>query len=125
MPWLFVALGGAAGALARFALSGCLYPLAGNRFPTGTLVVNSLGCLLVGALYVLIMEKALLGPYWRHLLITGFAGALTTFSAFSLDALLLWQNGLQMTAVVYVLANLLGCLLAVSLAWYFVRAVVS
>ncbi len=125
MAWLFVALGGAVGALARFALSGWLYPLAGNRFPTGTLVVNLLGCLLVGALYVLIMEKALLNPYWRHLLITGFAGALTTFSAFSLDALLLWQNGLHATAVIYVLANLFGCLLAVSLAWYFVRSVVS
>ncbi|HEY7885522.1 MAG TPA: fluoride efflux transporter CrcB [Cellvibrionaceae bacterium] len=125
MQWLFVAVGGALGAVCRFAIIGYLYPVAGNRFPTGTLVVNVLGCLLVGAAYVLIVEKAMLNPYWRHILMTGFLGALTTFSTFSLDALLLWQNGLHTTAVVYVLANVVLCLLAVTLAWYFLHAVVS
>lgn len=125
MQWLFVASGGALGAMARFYITAHLYPVAGNRFPVGTLIVNLLGCALVACCYVVIVEKALLSPHWRHLLVTGFLGALTTFSTFSLDALLLWQNGLHATALAYVLCNLLGCLLVVAASWYLVNFMLS
>ncbi|UTF60327.1 fluoride efflux transporter CrcB [Gilvimarinus sp. DA14] len=125
MQWLFVAAGGALGAMARFFITTQLYPLAGNRFPLGTLVVNLLGCFLVALLYVVIVEKAMLAPYWRHLLVTGFLGALTTFSTFSLDALLLWQNGLHSVALIYVLANVVGCLLVVTASWYLAHFMLS
>lgn len=125
MQWLFVAAGGALGAMARFFITTQLSPLTGHRFPLGTLAVNLLGCFLVAFLYVVIVEKAMLPPYWRHLLVTGFLGALTTFSTFSLDALLLWQNGLHSVAVFYVLANVLGCLLVVAASWYLAHFMLS
>jgi|SRR5690554_5090181 len=125
MPWLFVASGGALGAVLRFYITAYLYPVAGDRFPFGTLLANVVGCFLVALLYVVIVEKAMLPAYWRHLLITGFLGALTTFSTFSLDALLLWQNGAPALAIYYVLATLVLCLLAVTAAWYLVSFVLS
>lgn len=116
MQWLAVALGGAVGAMGRYALLAWLYPVMGNRFPLGTLTANVVGCFLVGICYVLIVEKAVLSPEWRLWLMTGFLGALTTFSTFSLDALLLWQNGHTATALLYVASTFLACLLAVGLA---------
>lgn len=114
MQWLFVALGGAFGAMARFGVSIWVYPLMGNRFPLGTVVVNIAGSLLMGVCYVLIMEKASLSPEWRSLLMIGFLGAFTTFSTFSLDALALWQNGHLSLALLYVVGSVLLCLAATS-----------
>ncbi len=116
MQWLAVALGGAVGAMGRYALLVWLYPVTGNRFPLGTFTANLVGCFLVGICYVLIVEKAVLSPEWRLWLMIGFLGALTTFSTFSLDALILWQNGHGLTALLYVLATVFGCLLAVALS---------
>lgn len=123
MQWLAVALGGAFGAMGRFALATWLFPVLGPRFPLGTLVANLTGCFLVGLAYCLIVEKGIVAPEYRPFLITGFLGALTTFSTFSLDALLLWENGYPMTAVLYAVFTLLGCLLAVVAAVYLARLV--
>ncbi|MDO3388774.1 fluoride efflux transporter CrcB [Gilvimarinus sp. SDUM040013] len=125
MQWLFIACGGALGAMLRFFITAQLYPVTGNKFPLGTLVVNLLGCALVAFCYVFIVEKAMISPHWRHLLIGGFLGALTTFSTFSLDALLLWQNGLHSVALIYVLANVFGCLLVVAGSWYLANFMLS
>ncbi|WP_339897074.1 fluoride efflux transporter CrcB [uncultured Gilvimarinus sp.] len=125
MQWLFVATGGALGAMLRFFITTQLYPVMGIRFPLGTLVVNVLGCFLVALFYIVIVEKAMLSPHWRHLLITGFLGALTTFSTFSLDALALWHNGAPAMAVLYVLANVVLCLAAVAASWYLVNFMLS
>ena len=118
MQWLAVALGGALGAMGRFGLTTWLL---GTRFPSGTLVANVLGCLLVGVAFVMIVDKGVLPPEYRPFVITGFLGALTTFSTFSLDALLLWQNGAPTVAVVYSLVTLLSCLVAVFAAVYVAR----
>ena len=119
MQWLAVALGGALGAMGRLALVTWLFPVMGSRFPLGTLVANWLGCFLAGLVYVLIVDKGLLPPEYRPLLITGFIGALTTFSSFSLDALVLWENGHGTTALVYAFLTFVGCLVAVwgSVQW--------
>lgn len=113
MQWLAVALGGAVGAMGRFALTTWLFPVLGPRFPLGTLVANLTGCFLAGVVYVLIVDKGLVAPEYRPLVITGFLGALTTFSTFSLDAFLLWENGSPTTAVFYALLTFVGCLAAV------------
>ncbi|WP_341938464.1 fluoride efflux transporter CrcB [Marinimicrobium sp. C2-29] len=125
MQWLAVALGGALGAMGRFAFTTWLFPVLGPKFPLGTLVANLVGCFLIGLVYVLIVERGLLAPEFRPLVMTGFLGALTTFSTFSLDALLLWENGYPTMAVVYGLLTLVGCLLAVVAAVYLARVALA
>jgi CrcB protein len=118
---LAIALGGALGAMSRYGVNGLIFPLLGEKFPLGTLVVNVLGSLVMGICYVLIIEKALLPPEWRNILMVGFLGAFTTFSTFSLDALALWQNGQLLLALGYVIASVTLCLLAIALAIYCTR----
>ena len=116
MQWLAVALGGACGAVARYGVNLWLAPVSVGRFPFATLAVNVFGCAAIGVLHVLIVERALLPAVWRELLMVGMLGAFTTFSAFSIDTLGLWQNHQPLLAVVNVAANLLLCLGAVALA---------
>ena len=119
--WLAVALGGALGAVARFAVNGLLFPVFGHRFPLATLVINVAGSLVMGLLYVLILERGLLNPEWRNFLMVGVLGAFTTFSAFSLDAAALWQNGHLFLACSYVLASVTLSLGALVLAIHLTR----
>ena len=101
ITWLAIALGGAAGALSRFGLMNLVASLLGNRLPWGTLLVNISGSLLIGVLYVLVSEKMLLSADARALLMVGFLGAFTTFSTFSLDTMLLIQQGWLLQAIGY------------------------
>ena len=98
--------------------------LAGYGFPWGTLVVNVLGCFVVGALGALFAPSNPL--YLRHdlrmLMIVGLLGGFTTFSAFSLEALQLVQRGALGTAAAYVTASLVLCLLAAALSYAAVTA---
>lgn len=116
MQWLAVAIGGALGAMGRFAVVSYLAPVVGSRFPLGTLAVNLLGSFVIGICYVVLDEKLGASPEWRLFIMTGFLGAFTTFSTFSLDALSLWNSGFPMTALAYVLATVIGCLFAVTVA---------
>jgi len=111
MMWFMVALGGAFGALARFGLSSLLAPQPG-KFPYATFTANVMGCLVMGFLYLYIVEKTSVSPYLRPLLMVGFLGAFTTFSSFSIEALTLWQSHQASTAVLYVMCTVISCLLA-------------
>jgi len=82
-----IAAGGALGALLRFWMSNGIYALLGRNFPYGTLAVNVLGSLLMGFLYVMLVDKLALGPQWRAALLIGLLGAFTTFSTFSMETL--------------------------------------
>ncbi len=110
MQWLMVAVGGALGAMGRFAVNAAIFPVMGGRFPIGTLVVNVAGSILMGLFYVLIIERGVLPSELRNLVMVGFLGAFTTFSTFSLDSLALWQNGHLALAAAYVALNLFLCL---------------
>jgi len=112
MQFLAVAIGGALGAMGRFAVMSYTFPMQAKHFPVGTLAVNIIGSLLIGVFYVLIVERSTLSAEWRLWIMTGFLGAFTTFSTFALDAILLWMNGQGAIAVMYILSNLAGCLLA-------------
>lgn len=111
--YLFVALGGACGAVARYWVYNAA-PFAGQRAPLATLAVNVVGSFLIGMLFVVLTEKGQLGPEWRSLLSVGFLGALTTYSTYSLDAVRLFEQGLPGQAIAYLLGTMMLCLLA---AW--------
>ncbi len=105
---LAVALGGALGATGRFLISTGVHKLVGASFPYGTLTVNVLGSFIIGFLY-LYFEQAI-APMQKALLVTGMLGALTTFSTFSLESVLMLQDGLITKALANVLFNVILCL---------------
>ena len=109
-PFLQVAIGGAAGSVARYAVYRAM-PLGGPGFPAATMAVNVAGSFLMGLLTALMALR--LGNGHAPLLATGILGGFTTFSAFSLDAATLWEQGQPGVAGIYVLGSVLLCLLAV------------
>ncbi len=117
---LAVAAGGALGALSRYWLAAILNNKA-DKLPIGTLTCNVVGSLLMGVLFVLIMEKAKLSPELRPLLMVGFLGAFTTFSSFSLETVTLLQEGHIMSALIYVLLSVSMCIAALSAGIWFTR----
>jgi CrcB protein len=121
MHWFAVAIGGALGAMARYAVSIWIFNATSHKFPYATLTVNVLGSFVMGILFVIIVERAALPAEMRGLLMIGFLGAFTTFSTFSLDALGLWQNGHLFLALVYVLATVVLCLVAISSSIWLTR----
>ncbi|MCY4223167.1 MAG: fluoride efflux transporter CrcB [Thiotrichales bacterium] len=105
-----VAMGGALGALMRLWVAQGVHALLGRGFPFGTLVVNVLGSLAMGVVYVLCFERFDIPPEWRAALIVGFLGAFTTFSTFSMDTLLLIQQGEHARAGMNVVLSVVLCL---------------
>ncbi|QUS36584.1 fluoride efflux transporter CrcB [Falsirhodobacter algicola] len=106
----YVAAGGAIGASLRYLVNVAATRMAPG-FPWGTLTVNLLGSALMGALAVLLALKG--GQRFSPFLLTGVLGGFTTFSAFSLDALTLWERGAALQAAAYVAASVILSLLAV------------
>ncbi len=114
MSQLFaIALGGALGALLRFWGANGVYLLLGRDFPYGTLVINVFGSLVMGLLFVLLVERSGSAPEWRALLMVGLLGSFTTFSTFSLETLALLEGGEVAKALLNVFLSVLLCLLAV------------
>ena len=116
--WLLVMLGGSLGAASRYAVSLLTARLFGPQFPYGTMVVNLAGCFLIGLLFALADRSRLLTPDVRLLLITGFLGALTTFSTVSLETVNAGRAGLTLQSLTNILINNLGGL---SLTWLGLR----
>ena len=111
---LAIALGGAVGAVARYWASTGVYGLLGRGFPYGTLFVNVLGSLVMGLLYILLLERMSVGPEVRGILLIGFLGAFTTFSTFSIETLNLIEQAAYAKAIVNTLVSLVAC---VGAAW--------
>lgn len=114
MIWLFVAIGGALGAMSRYGITQ-LVPVAANGFPWAIWTANIVGSILMGLFYVVIIEKALIAEQWRPFIMVGFLGALTTFSSFALDGVLLWQNGQGAVALLYIISSVVTCLLGAAI----------
>lgn len=120
---LFVALGGAGGAVGRYLLARWAHSLWEGHLPVGTLLVNVLGSFAIGIVYVLLVEKEVLHPDWRGVLMVGFLGAFTTFSTFSLETITLVESGHPWHAAGYVLASALTCVIAAGLAIQLTRMI--
>ncbi len=114
LNYLAIAIGGAIGACLRFALSEWMLHLFGRAFPFGTLLVNILGSFVIGLLYGLLITEQISPNPWRIFIGIGVLGAFTTFSTFSMDTVLLLQQGDWLKAVVNVVLNVVLCL---TLAW--------
>lgn len=113
MQWIAIAAGGAIGAVMRYGVSNGVHVMLGRGFPWGTLTVNVFGSLLMGLLYVLMLERMSISAEWRGVLQVGLLGAFTTFSTFSIETLMLLENGESLKAVINIVASVLLCLLAV------------
>ena len=124
-PWLqagAVAAGAAVGALLRWQ-AGLWLNAAWPGFPLGTLLVNCVGGLLIGASIAWFEEWP--GELLRLLLVTGLLGGLTTFSAFSAESLLLLERGQWALAAGHTLAHVLGSLACAAIGLATVRALVG
>jgi CrcB protein len=121
---LLVGAGGAIGSILRYLVGLWTVHRFGAGFPWGTLGVNITGSFLIGVLAEVIMRKFGASPEMRVFLITGVPGGYTTFSAFSLDAITLFERGDVMLSVIYVVASVALSLLAVFSGLALMRAIV-
>ncbi|HVQ16425.1 MAG TPA: fluoride efflux transporter CrcB [Vicinamibacterales bacterium] len=113
--WVAVAIGGALGSLARHGVNHLVQARwLTLRFPLGTVIVNLVGCLVIGVLAGLIASNRLaLGLYWREFIFVGILGGFTTFSSFGLDTFTLTQTHSGAYAFLNVALQVIGGLLAV------------
>ncbi len=118
-----IAAGGALGAIARYGVSVGTGQIFGLSFPWGTLIVNILGSFLMGVLIVKFSQMDGVSQHLKLFLITGFLGAFTTFSAFSLDFITLWERGDILQALGYVLASVILSILAIAGAFILMRGI--
>lgn len=119
MNWLYVALGGALGSVARFWVSSAVTAALGPAFPWGTLLANVSGCLLIGAVAGWNGPEGPLvaSSLARNFVMVGFCGGYTTFSAFGLQTLELVQAGDVARAAANVAVSIVACLIAVSIGY--------
>ncbi len=120
---LAIAGGGAVGAVLRYWLSSGVYTLTGRGFPYGTLVVNVLGSLVMGFLYIWLLERMPVGVAVRAFLLVGLLGAFTTFSTFSLETLNLMEAGQIARAVLNTLLSVVLCVAAAALGVMLARQI--
>jgi CrcB protein len=112
VPIVFIALGGAAGAVARYAVDSWVAQRSG-AFPLGTLVVNLSGALVLGLLFALAIERGVLPREVRGPLMIGFLGAYTTFSTLMLESWRLLEDGATGLAVTNLIGSVVLGMLAV------------
>jgi CrcB protein len=112
LKYFMIAVGGAAGAVARYVLGNYIGSRLGFRFPYGTFVINITGCFLVGVSMAL-FARTTLGPYWRYLVPIGFIGAYTTFSTFEYETLRAIQDGQLATGLMNVALSVVTGFVAV------------
>lgn len=120
--YIVVFLGAGLGGALRHGVNLASAHLWGTGFPFGTLAVNIIGGLAMGAVAGYLAFHGDASQHWRLFLTTGILGGFTTFSAFSLDAVLLWQRGEIGLAAVYVAASLVGAIGGLVLGLWAARA---
>jgi len=126
MPYVWIFLGGGLGAAARHGVNRAALVLAGPDYPSGTLFVNIAGCLVMGLLAGWFTYRGESAPEpLRLFLTTGVVGGFTTFSAFALDAALMWERHDTAQALTYVGGSVLGGIIALFAGLWAMRAMMS
>lgn len=118
--FIFIAIGGALGAIARYGVTQMVQSRFFFGFPIATFVVNLLGCFVIGIVFSL-AEKHHIGDGTRLFLATGICGGFTTFSAFSLETMLMLNDSRFLMAFFYVLGSVLISLLSVMAGMYLAK----
>lgn len=113
MQIILLAIFGGLGALSRYGVQGLVQEQSAATFPTGTLAVNLLGCLLMGGFNRLALEHLWFPPEWRIALGIGFLGAFTTFSTFGFETFRMLEDGDWAHATLYVSLSVVGGLIGV------------
>jgi CrcB protein len=111
--YLFIAIGGSLGSLARFWVGSTITSRLGTRFPYGTFVINITACLIIGFALAFLGKRTELNPAWRFLIPVGFVGAYSTFSTFEWETFSSLQTGAFLIAALYVVLSFLLGLFAV------------
>lgn len=118
---LLVGLGGGIGSIFRYLMSVMTSRYFAHSFPFATFVVNITGCLLIGLLMGMMGRQSIADTDFKLLLVTGFCGGYTTFSAFSLENIQLIQSGHVSTALWYIGLSVILGVLAVGLGLYLTK----
>lgn len=110
--YLFIGLGGFLGSIGRYGLTSLVQIKTESLFPYGTMLVNILGCFVIGLLMTLFQERIIVSQNIRLFLLVGILGGFTTFSSFSYDTFALLKAGNFLSAWMNVGVSLFGCLFA-------------
>ncbi|WP_342640140.1 fluoride efflux transporter CrcB [Rhodoligotrophos ferricapiens] len=124
-PYLVVFIGGGVGSAARHGVNRAALHLIGPGFPAGTMAVNIAGCFIMGLIAGLFAFNTEAPQWLRLCLMTGVLGGFTTFSAFALDASLLYERGDLAIAAVYVLGSVVLSIAALFAGLAIIRAIVQ
>jgi CrcB protein len=111
--YLWIALGGALGAIARYWVGGAAANRLGTRFPWGTFIINISACVIIGFSMTFLSRRADLNPAWRFLVPIGFIGAYSTFSTYAWETLSSFQSGAFLIAALYAGGSFVVGLIAV------------
>lgn len=123
MSYVLVFIGGGLGSAFRLAVNRCIATVVGAESSLGTFIVNVVGSYAMGVLVALMLTRDMGDHPLRLFLATGVLGGFTTFSAFSLDAVVMWQRGEWPSFVIYVASSLLCSILALSFGFATMRFV--
>jgi CrcB protein len=126
--WSFgaVFIGGGIGSALRYGVGRASIAFVGPNYPVGTLGVNLVGCFLMGALAGCLAYRDFgMDQSTKLFLTTGILGGFTTFSAFALDVVTLWERGNTVSAAIYVVASVVGSIAGLLIGLHLVRAAAS
>ncbi|MFH2066349.1 MAG: fluoride efflux transporter CrcB [Pseudomonadota bacterium] len=116
-----IMIGGSLGALCRYSIAVTAGKYFGARFPVGTLLANFIGCFLIGVALAMADKTQLLSPTGRLFFMTGFIGALTTFSTYALETFQAGRNGSIMVAALNVAVSNIGGIVLVFIGIWFTQ----